>query len=169
MASSVLVSRNMIPGIIHILRSICSSLCRYMCGIHLCPTRMLGKMCTYMDMAGGFWRWFPSSLRLRFPSIDFVRPPPLATLAVRGRLLTVVCLIIAPAFSFNYFTVFLASLPSRSEVWGWVLRSRIFDSCTGKWNRDFPEFPYIPADVCGLWRFIGYQLDYRPSQRWLGR
>ena len=22
---------------------------------------------------------------------------------------------------------------------------------------------------CGLWRFIGYQLDYRQSQRWLGR
>ena len=31
-----------------------TSLCMYICGIHLlCPTRMPGKMCTYMDIAGG--------------------------------------------------------------------------------------------------------------------
>ena len=36
-------------------------------------------------------------------SIAFLRLAPPATLAVRRRFLTVVCLIIAPAFSFNWF------------------------------------------------------------------
>ena len=40
---------------------------------------------------------------------------------------------------------------------------------------DRVETQSIPSQVCllsyslVLWRFIGYQLDYRPSQRWLGR
>ena len=26
-------------------------------------------------------------------------------------------------------------------MWEWVLRNRIFDSCSRYWNRDFPEIP----------------------------
>ena len=50
--------------------------------------------------AGGFRRWFPLSWHVRSPSIRLSssHPPP-ATLAVRGRFLTVVCLIIAPSSS----------------------------------------------------------------------
>ena len=28
-------------------------------------------------------------------------------------------------------------------LWEWVLRSRIFDSCSSSWNRGFHEFPII--------------------------
>ena len=46
-------------------------------------------------------------------------------------------------FSFFFRHTLSASLPRRSEVWEWVLRSRIFDSCSSSWNRGFHEFPII--------------------------
>ena len=41
------------------------------------------------------------------------------------------------------------SYPSRSEVWEWVLRSRIFDTCSSSWNRGFHEFSHISAYIYG--------------------
>ena len=41
-----------------------------------------------------------------------------------------VCIIIVSAFLQLLFAFFLASYPGRSEVWEWVLRSRIFDACS---------------------------------------
>ena len=46
--------------------------------------------------------------------------------------------------SFLFFRVLLpASLPCRSEVSEWVLRSRIFDPCSSSWNRGLHEIPLI--------------------------
>ena len=38
-----------------------------------------------------------------------------------------------------------------------------------KFNNRFLQRDQDCLPFCCLWRFIGYQLDYRPSQRWLGR
>ena len=35
-----------------------------------------------------------------------------------------------------------------NEVWEWVLRSRIFDTCSSSWNRGFHDFPHISAYMC---------------------
>ena len=51
-----------------------------------------------------------------------------------------------------FFAFFLASQPSRSEVWQWVLRSRIFDSMTCSIivrEAEFPRNSHISAYICG--------------------
>ena len=38
---------------------------------------------------------------------------------------------------------FFLGVPCRSEVWEWVLRGCIFDSCPSSWSRGTYEFPII--------------------------
>ena len=47
------------------------------------------------------------------------------------------------AFLSLFLRTLPASLPCRSEVWEWVLRSRIFDSRSSSWSRGFHESPII--------------------------
>ena len=43
-------------------------------------------------------------------------------------------------FSVFCFTIFPEAFqPRRVEVWGWILKSRVFESCSRPWNRCFPE------------------------------
>ena len=43
--------------------------------------------------------------------------------------------------SFIFLRTLPASLPCRSEVWDWLLRSRIFDSCSSSWIGVSINFP----------------------------
>ena len=75
----------------------------------------------------------------------FLRLAPPATLAVRGRFLTVVCLIIAPAFSFNCsssrfsWLLNLAVQRCRSGFRGATSSTHVLVSGTGI----SPKFPYF--------------------------
>ena len=67
-----------------------------------------------LAVRGSFLAWFPSSQHLSFPSIAILRAFP-------------------DCRAYPFKGVGLVS--------EWVLRSRIFDSCSRSWNRGFPHFP----------------------------
>ena len=92
----------------------------------------------------------------RFP-MHLPRPPPVA-----GDMMMVFVddffLPLKAGSSFHFVERTLpASLPCRSEVWEWVLRSRMIDSCSSLWNRGFHKFPIILHG--GFWVWYGIDVS----------
>ena len=91
---------------------------------------------------GGSWH-LPCYFSSRFGHSLFALPciflafPPVAGGMVAAFFDDLFLPLKAGSFFHFFLQTLSASLPRRSEVWGWILRSRIFDTCSCSWNRGF--------------------------------
>ena len=88
-------------------------------GISAAPTVAQDRVTSCFIFFGGITSPRPPSIRSwRYFGVPLFRPHILAP----------------PPFRFSWRSL-SASYPRRSEVWEWVLKSGIFDSCSSSWNR----------------------------------